>query len=307
MEPGELEIQAMFLLCSIRKRLQGDSQVFVYMPESNSVDKQLQPETLEILRRLDIPLIIFRNTWLNDRNDLRPGDRFSNKYFALTQIPGSGYTIFLDSDMILVRDLHPEKLLNGADFMAKPVCFMNENRWDELYGLFNMEIPRHKVRASIDLKAGPPYFNGGLFCIRSSIADKLFSTWLDTFSRSDQSGIMEDNAVNREQAALAISVMQMQISYYLLTEEINFPARSKQPAPGINPYFLHYHDPECIYKVPVALQEARNFMEDYPALRELTGKMGNWNILSGPAIIPRRVKTRLKMKMKGALQLRGIK
>jgi hypothetical protein len=306
-EPGELEIQTLLLVCSLNRRLQGDYRIYVCMPGRNTADVKIRPETEELLRDLDVKWIFFDNPCLSDRNKTLPGDEFSNKYIPLPQIEGTGYTVFLDSDMILLRDLNPASFLQDADFFAKPVCYMNETRWDALYGLFGMEVPRHRIRSTVDMKEGPPYFNGGLFCVRSSMANELSDTWQRTFKRISESGIMEDNPVNREQAALAVSVMQMQMTYQPLTEQMNFPARSKQLDRDTYPYFLHYHDPRYIYKNPRALAEARKTLSEYPLLATLALKMENWKVLITPSLDPRYLKTRIGMKLKGRRQLRRLK
>lgn len=301
-QPGELEIQALALLCSIRRRMLGEYSLFACFPDNLFRESELQYATVKLLSKLDIPLIPFNNPYLSGNGPLLPGDAFSNKYFALDNLPCSDFTIFMDSDMLMIRDLEPDHHFPGADFLAKTVCFMNESRWEALYGIFDTGVPTHRIRSTVDGKEGPPYFNGGLFCIDSDRLVEFRNTWYETFTRITRSGIMQDNPVNREQVALAISVFRMQLTYRCLTEELNFPARSRQLRSGEHPFILHYHDPESIYKTSVALREFRSLMESHSELRSLAGKMGNWKMISEPPVNLRWFSGRLKARLKAARQ-----
>jgi hypothetical protein len=301
-QPGELEVLAGLLLCSLRHHLKGHSEISVFIPGTQRTIKELTGDTLDLLKKLDIPLLPFRNDYLEKADTFKEGDQFSNKYFPLARFTNGDYILFLDSDMLLLRDLDLSNEINGADFLAKPVCRMNENRWEQLYALFSLDIPKHRIRGTVDGVEGPPYFNGGLFAIRGKLAGKLFETWLDTFETINRSPIMEDNPFNREQAALSISVSRLGITYLPLTERHNFPARSKQVGKFDDPYFLHYHDPESLYKNESITKVVRGYFAEYPELSKIASRLKNWKIIYGDQTDTSQAARRLKSRLKGKFQ-----
>ncbi|MFC2112201.1 hypothetical protein ACFLTA_02950 [Bacteroidota bacterium] len=302
LQPGELEVQTLILFCTLKKNLKGDYSITVCIP--GGLMDHFQPETTYLLDLLGINSITFYNPTLENSADLKNGDYFSNKYHPLPLLPDSDYVVFIDSDMLLVRKLDFSEVLKKADFFAKPVCYMNENHWEDLYGLFEMKEPSLRVRGTVDRKIGPPYFNGGFFAIKNALAENLLNNWLVTFHRITESEIMQDNLINREQAALAISIIRMKCTFQLLNENYNFPARSKQLQASSNPYFVHYHDPESIYKNAQLAAFAKNIFKEYPKLHTMASRLGNWKILTEEIINPNLISRRMKYRLKGFLQAR---
>ena len=256
---------------------------------------------------MGVSVLNFENPFLKSRQKLLEGDLFSNKYYPLPLLPKSDYTIFMDSDLLLINKLDFSEAIHGADFFAKPVCYMNESRWEQLYGLFGLEVPSNRILATVDQQEGPPYFNGGMFSIKSKLTNDLFKTWTETFGKITESNIMHDNLVNREQAALAISIARLNLSYHALSEYLNFPARSKQITEDTIPAFIHYHDPESIYKNKEAVQVARKLFIAYPALFEIASKLKNWKILTDHPVVTGQTLKRLKYKLKGYYQSRMLR
>ena len=277
------------------------------IPDADNNDVQFQPGTTGLLKEIGVSVLNFENLFLKSRQKLHEGDLFSNKYYPLPELPKSDYTIFMDSDLLLIRMLDFSDTIHGADFLAKPVCYMNESRWEELYGLFGLGVPSHRVMATVDQREGPPYFNGGMFALKSSLASDLFKTWTETFEKITESNIMHDNLVNREQVALAISIARLNCSYHLLSEDFNFPARSKQISEDTTPLLIHYHDPESIYKNKKAVQVARKLFIAYPALFEIASKLKNWKILTDHPVATGLTLKRLKYKLKGYYQSKMLR
>lgn len=306
-QPGELEIQSLLLLSSLKKSLLGDYHLIACIPDAGNNDVLFQPGTTGLLKEIGVSVLNFENPFLKSRQKLLEGDLFTNKYYPLPELPKSDYTIFMDSDLLLIRMLDFSDTIHGADFFAKPVCYMNESHWEELYGLFELGIPSHRVMATVDQREGPPYFNGGMFALKSSLTSDLFKTWTETFEKITESNIMHDNLVNREQAALAISIARLNCSYHLLSEDLNFPARSKQIPEDTPPVLIHYHDPESIYKNKNAVQVARKLFIEYPALFEIASKLKNWKILTDHPVATGQTLKRLKYKLKGYYQSKMLR
>jgi hypothetical protein len=277
------------------------------IPDANNNDAQFQPGTTGLLEEIGVSVLNFENPFLKSRQKLHEGDLFSNKYYPLPELPESDYTIFMDSDLLLIRMLDFSSTIHGADFLAKPVCYMNESRWEELYGLFGLGVPSHRVMTTVDQREAPPYFNGGMFALKSSLASDLFKTWTETFEKITESNIMHDNLVNREQAALAISIARLNCSYHLLSEDLNFPARSKQISEDTTPMLIHYHDPESIYKNKEAVQAVLKLFIAYPFLFEIASKLKNWKILTDHPVAAGQTLKRLKYRLKGYYQSRMLR
>jgi hypothetical protein len=304
LQPGELEIQSLLLLCSLKRSLLGDYQLFACIPDTGRDDFQFQLGTSDLLKDIGVLVFNFENPFLKSSQKLLEGDLFSNKYYPLPLLPKSDYTIFMDSDLLMIREFDLSGDLHGADFLAKPVCYMNESRWEELYGLFGLEVPSERILATVDQSEGPPYFNGGVFSIKSSLTVDLSKTWIETFEKITKSNIMHDNLVNREQAALAISIARLKLSYHPLSEYLNFPARSKQIPEDTIPALIHYHDPESIYKNKNAVQVIRKLFLEYPVLFEIASKLKNWRILTDHPAATGQTLKRLKHRLKGYYQAR---
>jgi hypothetical protein len=306
-QPGELEIQSLLLLSSLRKNLVGDYRILACIPDQKDIDTRFQAATFPQLDNIGASVLRFKNPLLEKGPELLEGDIYSNKYYPLPHLPESDYTVFLDSDLLLINKIDLSTEIFGADFMAKPVCYMNESRWKELYDLFGMEIPANRVRATVDQQEGPPYFNGGMIAIKSNLTSDLFNIWEDTFGKISRSNIMQDNLANREQVALAISIVRLNCSYRLVSESMNFPARSKQISEDTPPVLIHYHDPESIYKNQMALRVVRKLFLTYPALLKMASEFKNWRILTEKPGAASQTLKRLKYKFKGYYQAKMVR
>jgi hypothetical protein len=170
---GFIEIQSLFLACSLRRYLRGDFQIVAAHPKNfGSLDKV----TLDTFDRLDIEVISFKNNF-------HPIFHMANKPYSLSLIDGP--VLYVDSDIILTKPFHPN-VFPECDvfcFTEDPFFSYSSQEWDNISALFGVEIPPCP-EGEINLQCT----NAPIaYCSSGGIGEK----WLD-FSRRLHSEVHSD-------------------------------------------------------------------------------------------------------------------
>ncbi|MGF1458209.1 MAG: hypothetical protein ACFBSG_04215 [Leptolyngbyaceae cyanobacterium] len=262
-QQGDLEGLSLLLAASLKRFLKGQYELIAAVPLPAEKWGQLAPETLATFKQMGVRIEYFKNPRPRDIK----GNPLTNKIYSL-QIPTQmNKLIFLDSDLLCLRDFDPEGQFK-CPVSAAPTFRATGRNWEEIYQAVSAEVPSTRIKTLFSDELQPPYFNSGFIAIDTHLASDLTAMWLDCFEKIDRSGAMSNNLYFREQVSLAVAITKLQYQYDLLDARYNYWVRYKPLEANNLPYFLHHtwpHPP--VYDQPYLKQLVRSLIQSYPTIK----------------------------------------
>jgi lipopolysaccharide biosynthesis glycosyltransferase len=267
-----LEIKSSILAFTLKKCLKGSYELIAAIPLTRNGDFLPSANTMEFLNKNGVKIKYFSNPHLNCRKEKIPGDFIGNKIYAL-KIPVKGSKVmFLDSDIICIKDFHIQISSFPDEFYGKQANRANVNKWEEIYSLFNLSMPDILVPCTVDNKIIPPYFNSGVLIFDSKIIKEFLKVWEKYFIELSSRIYIKSKLYkpyHRDQVALSLAINKLNIHITFLGEEYNFPVRSKKIKDYKNIIFAHYHDPFSAYNTKIIREEILSIALIYPEFIEI--------------------------------------
>jgi hypothetical protein len=129
---GLLEAQSLLLAMSLRKHLSAEYELVAAIPEQFG---KLHPITYGLLDALKVRRVQIRNTF----NPIYP---VGNKLFAVNIAAASDYRVFLDSDLLCVKEFDCRLLQRHDGFFFKTGRYdvISHKEWTNIHKLFNKTI-----------------------------------------------------------------------------------------------------------------------------------------------------------------------
>ncbi|MDJ1180176.1 hypothetical protein PJF56_15020 [Roseofilum sp. BLCC_M91] len=276
-QQGEIEGMALLLAASLKRFIQCEYELIAAIPTPFEKWGIPQPRTFALLEKMGVRIVYFENHILG--NTL--GDPLTNKIYCL-QIPTKmDKLIFLDSDMLCLRNFY------GDERFAVPVNVASTFRatgrnWEAIYGAVNLSVPTREIETLFSGEMQPPYFNSGFIAVEAQLAPILYQEWLKCFHQINASGAMKDNPYFREQVSLAVTIIKMGLEYDLLDEGYNFWVKARPLDPNSLPYFLHHTWPyPTLYEQPILEETIRSLLAEYPGMAKLVA-LSRWRYYFQP-------------------------
>jgi len=271
-QAGELEIKALLLAASLKRFLRCEYELIAALPTPASIWGELAPETLELLRQLDVriePIV----------NPIDPDYKIGNKLACFDVPTRADRIVFLDSDILCLRDFGEPDCLQ-VPFAAKPADLRTfaagAEAWRPLYAAAGVELPRLRLPTTVSGEFGLAYFNSGV--IFADAGSGIGKAWVECARTILQVPSMREQRHWLDQVSLAIAVHKLGLAYASLDERFNFPAHLK-PVPDALPFFCHYHWPRVIGREPLLLELVRDFAREYPAIAGRMAGNAEWKPL----------------------------
>lgn len=304
---GELEYQALFLVWSIKQHLEGNYTIHVAIPKDDSLAPCTQ--SISTFSELACKIYYFNNTYIDKTHNELPGDKCSNKIFALKALNTEGTVIFLDSDILALQNFDSSIFETFTSIGIKPVNRIQNIQWEKLYSYFHLETPKSTVTTCIDKKNTYPYFNSGVIIIPQNLYHPIINAWEKIYLEISQKQLLEKNYFEvffRDQVAFALAIQQQNIEYELLDEKYNFPIRGKKlPAKNL-PYFIHYHRSVSIASYKKLRQLHQEYINEHIWTKKLMPK--DWGFFFKTNIITRNYRILIeKLKYEKYLLVRKVK
>ncbi|MBF9048356.1 hypothetical protein LSUCC0031_14645 [Rhodobacterales bacterium LSUCC0031] len=240
-----LEIQSWLLAASLAHAHAGRSDVQLYAYASAEWLPQIGPVTRAIfdtagvqLRALPAP-----PKWA------KPYPH-GNKIVAATDLRGAGRSIFLDTDMVCLRDLTTLAALPDDHVAAAPegrATWGPDDRWERAYAHFDLPLPKARVRLLRgDRPEHLPYFNAGLVAMSESPGPdgKRFAEhWLQTAFDFDHGCKIANKRPWLDQITLPLAMARFGYTAHVLDESWNYALsyRGSDIARTPDAHILHYH------------------------------------------------------------------
>ena len=267
-QKGTLEGLSLLLVASLKRFLRCEYELIAAVPKPGGKWGDLSPVTYRLLAEMGVRIEYFDNPISGNRI----GDLLTNKIYCF-QIPTKmEKTIFLDSDLLCLKDFVGNRRFS-APFNAAPTFLATGRNWEQVYEAVGLSEPLSNMSPLFSDDLQPPYFNSGFVAVDTELASDLFKTWLDCFKQINAAKVMEDNLYFREQVSLALAVIKMGLNYDTLDQNYNFWIKAHPLDEQKLPFFLHHTWPNPpIYHQPHLIELVRSLVKDYPAMKPLVAK-----------------------------------
>jgi hypothetical protein len=271
-QAGELEIKALLLAASLKRFLRCDFELIAALPTPASTWGELAPETRGLLQQLGVriePIV----------NPIDPDYKIGNKLACFDVPTRADRVVFLDSDILCLRDLGEPDCLR-VPFAAKPADLRTfaagAEAWQPLYAAAGVDLPQLRLPTTVSGEFGLAYFNSGVIFADSACG--IGKAWIDCARTILQVPAMREQRHWLDQVSLAIAVHKLGLAYSGLDERFNFPAHLK-PVPDELPFFCHYHWPHIIGREPLLMDLVRDLAGEYPVIAGRMADNAQWKAL----------------------------
>ena len=273
-QAGELEVKALLLAASLRKFLRRSYELIAAIPEPEEVFGRIRASTVTALEALGVRRVPIHN-------EVDPQYPIANKISCLRVPTDADKLVFLDSDILCLREFHDEPRFQIA-FNAKPVDAAtfgpSPEAWQPIYALFGLAVPEARVRSTVSGDDMPPYFNAGF--IATSEASRLGDLWLESCRTIRAGQPLPCRPRNVDQVSLAVAVLRSGMQFDCLDDGYNYPAHLKPLQPARLPRFCNYHWPSVLRREPVLVQIVQSLLEQRPEVREAMQGMPEWEAVA---------------------------
>lgn len=280
---GELEIKALLLAASLRRHLKCEHELVAAFPGPAALWGAPSKETSASLADLGVktlPIV----------NPIGPDYPIGNKLACLGIPTSADKVVFLDSDMLCLRDFEGDRRFAAHVVNAKAADLATfgsqPGRWEAAYASIGLEVPSDRVPASVSGEFMPPYFNAGFIAAHRNCG--LAAEWPAVARRLDGDPNVPDKRPWLDQVALPVALARLGIRVDVLDERYNFPAHLKPLDDSDLPWFCHYHWPHVVRREPVLNAEVGELVARHPALRAALDSHPDWARILQPYAIPNR-------------------
>jgi len=259
-EPPEYEVMASYLLASIRTRFPADVKAIGYCPEHRY--DELHPSVHIAHEKMGAEIRTFKAKGRFD-----PAYPHGNKILSALEPRDTEWSVFVDSDVLFIRDNLPENIvLDGhvSCSVAASMIWAEQTIWDTIYGALDMDIPTERYPLMRRSKGAViPYFSSGLvaFPERDVTGKGRFpDVWYDTAQILDKVETLERRRPYLDQMSMPAAIRRAGLDWNILPEEQHFILGGKlkdQPLPEDREiYTIHYRNMENL-RTSGRLGEAR--------------------------------------------------
>lgn len=269
LEPPEYEILGCFLLASIREHFAANVKAIGYCP-AHRID-EIHPA---VFRAHEIMNAEIRTFPVEER--FSPPYPHGNKILACLEPRDTAFSMFVDSDVLFIRDNKPENVVSPGRVscsMAASMLWANQTIWGDIYGALNMEIPPERYRL---MRRSPgkviPYFSSGLVCFPENDHGKgrFADVWYDTATLVDQVETLEKRRPYLDQMSLPAAIRRSGLDWNILPEEQHYILGGKlkgEPLPADRDiHTIHYRNINNLRHVG-QLNTARAYLKKHTGVK----------------------------------------
>ena len=268
-EPPEYEIMACYLLASIRSHFPAGVKAIGYCPQDRF--NELHPAVHRAHELMGGEIRTF-----STKDRFNPKYPHGNKILASLEKRDTAYSMFVDSDVLFIRDNTPKNIVipgHVSCSMAASMLWAEQSVWDDIYGALDMSVPPERYELMRRSKgAVVPYFSSGLvaFPENDGGAGRLPDVWYETAQIVDSVDSLEKRRPYLDQMTLPAAIRRAGLDWNILPEEQHFILGGKlknKPLPeGQEIYTIHYRNTQNLKDVGY-MQTARNNLKKHTGER----------------------------------------
>lgn len=264
-QQGDLEGMSLLLAASLRRFVRCEYEMIAAIPLPEKTWGRPSKITMRLLKQMGV-----RIEYIVNRTDPGiKGNALTNKIYCLDIPTSMSKLVFLDSDVLCMREFHDAPHFTSP-FSAAPTFKATARGWGAIYAAVGCPTPMARMTTLFSNEMQLPYFNSGVVAVDTTLSQDLYREWWDCFHRINRSGAMKDNPYFREQVSLSVAVIRMGIPYDVLGEYYNFWVKAKPIDPLNPPLFLHHtwpHPP--LYHQPLLRDLVRSLVRPYAGMDKI--------------------------------------
>jgi len=247
-EPPTYEIMACDLLASIRSYFGDDVEAVGYCPEHRM--DELHPAVLKAHEMMNAQIRPMRTEGMWDT----PYPH-GNKIIAALQPRDTEYSAFLDSDILFLRPNRLDNLFRRDHVsctVAASMMWAGPTIWEDIYGVFGMDVPAERIKLMRWRKKVPPYFSSGLVTFPEKLADgrRFGEVWYDCARQVDRAEHIDNRRPYLDQMTLPVAIQRAGLNWNILPEEQHYILGGKlrgKPLPQDREIFaVHYRNQKLL-------------------------------------------------------------
>lgn len=264
-EPPDYEIMACYLLASIRRHFPARVRAVGYCPE-HRID-EVSPAVKRAHEMMGAEL---RGFATQDRFD--PAYPHGNKMLACLERRDSAYSMFVDSDVLFIRDNAPENIVRPGHVscsMAASMVWADQSVWDVIYGALDVDIPQERYPLMRRSRGAViPYFSAGLVAFPECDTGqgRFPDIWYQTARIVDAVEGLERKRPYLDQMTLPAAIRRAGLDWNILPEEQHFILGGRlrgEPLPEDRDiYTIHYRKLDHLRNAG-HLATARDYLKKY--------------------------------------------
>lgn len=264
-EPPEYEILACYLLASIRTHFPVSVRAIGYCPEDRF--SELHPAVLRAHELMGGEIRTF-----STKDRFNPKYPHGNKILASVEKRDSAYSMFVDSDVLFIRDNTPANLIAPGHVscsMAASMLWAEQSVWKDIYGALDMKVPPERYELMRRSKgAVVPYFSSGLvvFPEQDAGTGRFPDVWYETAQIVDKIDNLEKRRPYLDQMTLPAAIRRAGLNWNILPEEQHFILGGKlknKPLPDDRDiYTIHYRNTQNLKDIGY-LKTARKYLQKH--------------------------------------------
>jgi hypothetical protein len=272
---GELEAKAVLFAASLRCRAGWSHQLTAAIPGPADLWPQPEPHTLGTLESLGVRFSSVRNTVGSDYP-------YGNKMGCLSIPTDCTTTIYIDSDVLMMRDFDDDALPE-RQLCAVPASLSHakEHEWSSFYAAYGLNMPEWNQLTLISQEPTPPYFNGGLLVVRD--VPGFGEVWAESCRTLREIPGLPSNIRNRflDQFGVTIASARLNLEIGVLPLQWNFPSWSLWLGDLPTPIFFHYQTAERMQQEHRIATSVKQVCEKYPQVHSVFARFRDFEGLVG--------------------------
>ncbi len=154
-QQGELEVKSLLLAASLKRFLRCEHELIAAIPTPAEQWGAPGELTRKLLQEMGVRLVSIHN-------DIKPVYPLGNKIFCLRVPTAADKLVFIDSDILCLREFHDEPRF-AIPFNAKPADLATFSSavkpWRAVYKAARVAMPTLRMPMTVSGEYGPPYFN----------------------------------------------------------------------------------------------------------------------------------------------------
>ncbi|WP_111976373.1 hypothetical protein [Algibacillus agarilyticus] len=273
---GELAPQASLLAASLDYFLRIDAEVIAAVPNYPEVFPPSK-QVIQFLKKLNV-----RIEYIDNHIDRRY--LIANKLSCFNIQTEAEQLIFLDSDIMCMREFREETKITNADFAARltDLSDLTQLEWQKIYQYCHSDLPHFSFKSSISNEDMPLCFNSGI--IVTTKAKQLYAKWVAYAKHLNKPSLFPKCRPFLDQISLPFAVSSLGLSCHLLNQDFHWSL----PLLPINshklPQFVHYHEPIHLLGDDASTGIARLLIKTYPELKSIISCDPILSLLNKPNI-----------------------
>ncbi len=271
---GPIEPKAALLAATLRSYIHSGNELIAAIPQYPEVQAPSQA-TLSFLRQLDVRTVAIGNP-------VDPSYLYAHKIECFSIPTAAERMVFLDSDILCLREFRHEPVLGNCEFAARLTDFsdIQPARWKQLYrhcGLGEPQFDHHSIATREPM---PLCFNSGVVVTSQPVP--LYQGWSEFACKLNDKQRFPETRPFLDQISLPFAVTELGLDITLLTTNHHWSSAIFPIDIFAPPLFAHYHDSCNLLGDKILADVAERMVNEYRGLHALLQADPFLGLLSPP-------------------------